>query len=121
MRNLLSRCLRERILVAAHILFYREGIRATGVDKIIDQSSVSKVTFYRQYASKDDLIRAYLDYRHEKWISWFQTCLAQATGRGSSAAEALVATLELGSASPTFGAALFSMPLPSSVRPNQKF
>lgn len=84
---------RERILVAAHALFYSEGIRATGVDKIIDQSLVSKVTFYRQYASKDELIRAYLDYRHEKWISWFQTSLAQATGDGSSPADALVATL----------------------------
>jgi len=60
---------RERILVAAHALFYGEGIRATGVDKIIERSSVSKVTFYRQYASKDDLIRAYLDYRHKKWIA----------------------------------------------------
>lgn len=84
---------RVRILVAAHALFYREGIRATGVDKIIDQSSVSKVTFYRQYASKDDLIRTYLDYRHEKWISWFQSSLAQATSDGSSAADALVGTL----------------------------
>ena len=68
---------RERILVAAHGLFYAEGIRATGVDRIIERSSVSKVTFYRQYASKDDLIRAYLDYRHERWISWFQASLAQ--------------------------------------------
>ena len=98
---------RERILVAAHILFYREGIRATGVDKIIDQSSVSKVTFYRQYASTDDLIRAYLDYRHEKWISWFQTCLAQATGRGSSAAEALVATLGAWFSQPDFRGCAF--------------
>jgi AcrR family transcriptional regulator len=86
---------------------YREGIRATGVDKIIDQSSVSKVTFYRQYASKDDLIRAYLDYRHEKWISWFQTCLAQATGRGSSAAEALVATLGAWFSQPDFRGCAF--------------
>jgi len=84
---------RERILVAAHALFYTGGIRATGVDKIIELSSVSKVTFYRQYASKDDLIRAYLDYRHEKWISWFQASLVNATGSGLSAAQALVATL----------------------------
>ncbi|MES2944350.1 MAG: TetR/AcrR family transcriptional regulator, partial [Pseudomonadota bacterium] len=84
---------RERILVAAHALFYSEGIRATGVDRIIEQSSVSKVTFYRQYASKDDLIRAYLDYRHGRWISWFRNSLADKTSAGSSAADALVATL----------------------------
>lgn len=98
---------RERILVAAHALFYREGIRATGVDKIIDQSSVSKVTFYRQYASKDDLIRAYLDYRHEKWISWFQTSLAQATRERLSAADALVDTLRPWFNSPDFRGCAF--------------
>ncbi len=98
---------RERILVAADALFYSEGIRATGVDKSIDQSSVSKVTFYRQYASKDDLIRAYLDYRHEKWISWFQTSLAQATGDGLSPADALVATLRVWFSRPDFRGCAF--------------
>ncbi|MGU3627118.1 TetR/AcrR family transcriptional regulator [Comamonas sp. C24C] len=98
---------RERILVAAHALFYREGIRATGVDKIIDQSSVSKVTFYRQYASKDDLIRAYLDYRHEKWISWFQSSMAQATSDGFSPADALVGTLRTWFNSPDFRGCAF--------------
>ncbi|WEE75584.1 TetR/AcrR family transcriptional regulator [Comamonas testosteroni] len=84
---------RERILVAAHDLFYSEGIRATGVDRIIDRSSVSKVTFYRQYASKDELIRAYLDYRHQGWISWFKSSLAQESRDGASATEALLRTL----------------------------
>jgi AcrR family transcriptional regulator len=84
---------RERILLAAHALFYAEGIRATGVDRIIERASVSKVTFYRQYASKDDLIRAYLDYRHDKWMSWFQASLAQAAATGASAVDALATTL----------------------------
>ncbi|GAB2817288.1 TetR/AcrR family transcriptional regulator [Comamonas piscis] len=84
---------RERILVAAHALFYQEGIRATGVDKIIDQASVSKVTFYRQYPSKDELIRAYLDYRHGLWMSWFETSLTQALHAGAPAAQALSTTL----------------------------
>lgn len=84
---------RERILVAAHELFYSEGIRATGVDRIIDRSSVSKVTFYRQYASKDELIRAYLDYRHQGWMSWFKGSLAQESRDGASAVEALLRTL----------------------------
>lgn len=84
---------RERILIEAHALFYKEGIRATGVDKIIEQSSVSKVTFYRQYPSKDVLIRAYLDYRHEKWLAWFRTGLMQAIASGLSGSEALCTTL----------------------------
>lgn len=62
---------RERILRTAHDLFYREGIRATGIDRIIAESGVTKVTFYRHFPSKNDLIRAYLEYRHELWMSWF--------------------------------------------------
>lgn len=98
---------RERILTAAHALFYKEGIRATGIDKIIDRSSVSKVTFYRQYPSKDELIRAYLDDRHEKWMAWFRTSLAQATGDGLSATHALVATLSGWFGSPDFRGCAF--------------
>lgn len=98
---------RERILLAAHALFYAEGIRATGVDRIIERSSVSKVTFYRQYASKDDLVRAYLDYRHEKWIAWFQASLAHAVATGSSAVDALATTLRSWFGQPDFRGCAF--------------
>lgn len=98
---------RYRILEAAHELFYCEGIRATGVDRIIEQSSVSKVTFYRQYASKDDLIRAYLDYRHENWISWFKSSLTDKASTGSNATESLVATLRGWFAQPDFRGCAF--------------
>lgn len=64
---------RERILLAAHDLFYREGIRATGVDKVIAAAGVTKVTFYRHFPSKHDLIRAFLEYRHGIWMAWFAT------------------------------------------------
>ena len=98
---------RERILVAAHALFYKEGIRATGIDKIIEQAPVSKLTFYRQYASKDDLIRAYLDFRHEKWITWFRTSLEQARGAGLLPVDALVSTLRDWFSSPDFRGCAF--------------
>ncbi len=62
---------RERILLTAHDLFYRDGIRATGIDRLILESGVTKTTFYRQFASKNDLILAFLDYRHERWMPWF--------------------------------------------------
>ena len=48
---------RDRILHTAHDLFYREGIRATGIDRIIATAGVTKVTFYRHFPSKNDLIR----------------------------------------------------------------
>ncbi|WP_298168947.1 TetR/AcrR family transcriptional regulator [Acidithiobacillus sp.] len=66
---------RERILLTAHTLFYREGIRSTGVDRIIAEAGVTKVTFYRHFPSKNDLIVAFLDYRHHMWMSWFQDAL----------------------------------------------
>ena len=62
---------RERILRTAHDLFYRDGIRATGVDKVIAEAGVTKVTFYRHFPSKNQLILAFLDYRHQRWINWF--------------------------------------------------
>lgn len=62
---------RERILLTAHELFYRDGIRAIGVDRLIAESGVAKVTFYRHFPSKNDLIREYLEYRHQRWMAWF--------------------------------------------------
>lgn len=68
---------RERILVTAHELFYRDGLRATGIDRIIAESGVAKLTFYRHFPSKDELIRTFLDYRHERWMAWFVDALGR--------------------------------------------
>lgn len=85
---------RERILAIAHDLFYRDGIRATGIDKVIEQANVAKATFYRHYPSKNDLIRAYLDYRHANWMAWLRATLARHLDAGCSPLEALLATFE---------------------------
>ncbi|MCK9793685.1 TetR/AcrR family transcriptional regulator [Isoptericola sp. 4D.3] len=52
---------RARILDAARVLFYTEGIRAVSADKVIAAAGVSKVTFYRHFPTKDELVVAYLD------------------------------------------------------------
>jgi AcrR family transcriptional regulator len=54
---------RERILAAADQYFYAEGIRAVSADRLIAEAGVSKVTFYRHFPSKDDLVLAYLEGR----------------------------------------------------------
>lgn len=54
---------RQRILEAADHLFYIDGIRATGTDKIMSVADVAKATFYREFESKDALVLAYLDLR----------------------------------------------------------
>jgi len=94
---------RERILRAAHDLFYRDGIRATGIDRVIAESGVAKVTFYRQFASKDDLILAFLDFRHERWIAWFVAALA----RHGDTLAALAPTLREWFAAPEFRGCAF--------------
>lgn len=80
---------KERILQTAHDLFYLEGIRATGIDRVIAESGVTKVTLYRHYPSKNALILAFLDYRHERWMTWFDGALR----RFGDNAAALVPTM----------------------------
>jgi AcrR family transcriptional regulator len=58
--------MRERIVEAATELFYAQGLRAVSADKIIAQVGITKVTFYRHFPTKDDLIVAYLE-RRAKW------------------------------------------------------
>ncbi|OQW71203.1 MAG: TetR family transcriptional regulator [Proteobacteria bacterium ST_bin11] len=84
---------RERILLTAHDLFYRDGIRATGIDKVIAESGVTKVTFYRHFPSKNDLIRAFLAYRHDLWMVWFNDALQRHGGRAGAGLMPLVATM----------------------------
>jgi AcrR family transcriptional regulator len=85
---------RDRILEAAHGLFYSEGIRATGIDRVIAESGVTKVTFYRHFPSKNDLICAYLEYRHQRWMDWFMDALRRhQTGKNVCALDALVPAL----------------------------
>lgn len=57
------RPVRERILDAANALFYADGIRAVSADRVIAAAGVSKVTFYRHFPTKDDLVVAYLGVR----------------------------------------------------------
>lgn len=80
---------RERILFTAHRLFYNEGIRATGIDRVIAEAGVTKVTFYRHFPSKNDLILAFLDCRHQQWMAWF----IEAVGRYGGNLDALVPAL----------------------------
>lgn len=71
---------RDRILLTAHDLFYREGIRATGINRVIAESGVTKVTFYRHFPSKNDLILEFLEYRHRRWMAWFADALQRHGG-----------------------------------------
>ena len=56
-----TRGARRRLLDTATRLFYAEGIRAVGIDRIIAEAGVAKATFYSHFPSKDDLVLAYIE------------------------------------------------------------
>jgi AcrR family transcriptional regulator len=56
-----SSAARRRLLDTATRLFYAEGIRAVGIDRIIAKAGVAKATFYNHFPSKDDLVLAYIE------------------------------------------------------------
>jgi AcrR family transcriptional regulator len=58
---------RERILASSYELFTRRGIRAVGIDEVVDRAGVAKATLYRHFPSKDDLVVAFLERREELW------------------------------------------------------
>jgi AcrR family transcriptional regulator len=83
---------RERILDTAYELFSRHGTRAVGVDRIIAECGIAKMTLYRNFPSKDELILAFLERRDELWTrAWLQ---AEAQRRGSSPAQRLLAIFD---------------------------
>ncbi|MTH36232.1 TetR family transcriptional regulator [Paracoccus limosus] len=65
-----------RILDIASGLFFREGIRAVGIDRIIAEADIAKATLYRHFPSKEDLVLAYLQDRHARVMQGLEAVLA---------------------------------------------
>lgn len=82
---------RARILETASRLFYQHGLRGVGIDRIIAESGVAKMSFYRHFPAKDDLIRAYLEGRHRRWLAGFQARLAARPPELAAVADILLA------------------------------
>jgi AcrR family transcriptional regulator len=71
---------RERILAAARELFYRDGIRAVGVEAIASAAGTNKMTLYRHFASKDELVAAYLSQLAEEGEALWETARGEHPG-----------------------------------------
>ena len=90
-----------RILETATVLFYRVGIHAVGVDRLISESAVTKATFYKHYGSKDRLILEYVTAQHVHTREHLEQ-LVHTTRDAEQTLRALVAAILADIASPTF-------------------
>jgi AcrR family transcriptional regulator len=84
---------RERIRRAAYDLFSRRGIRAVGVDTVIAEADVAKMTLYRNFPSKNDLVLDFLRHREELWTRrWL---IGGVMGRATAPGERLLAVFDM--------------------------
>jgi AcrR family transcriptional regulator len=84
---------RERLSRAAYELFSREGTRSVGVDAVIARAGTAKMTLYRNFPSKDDLIIDFLRRREELWTrEWLQ---AESQRRGETPRDRLLAIFDV--------------------------
>ena len=84
---------RDRIVDTAYDLFSRHGIRAVGVDRIVAESGVAKMSLYRHFGSKDDLVLAFLQERERRWTNeWLR---AEVERRGATPAQRMLAIFDV--------------------------
>jgi AcrR family transcriptional regulator len=82
---------REHVLEVAHELFYWNGIRATGVDRVAAAAGVAPTTLYRVFESKDDLVAAYVD-RADRLSR--ERLMAAADGAGADPVDRVLAVFD---------------------------
>ena len=85
---------RQRILETADRLFYQHGIRAVGIDRIIAEAEVAKMSLYKHFASKDDLILAVLKHREESLLSFFSEAMERHEKRSKNRLKAFFSALK---------------------------
>ena len=98
---------RQRIVQTAERLFYAEGVRSVGIDRIIAESEVAKMTLYNHFESKDDLILSVLQYREEKFDDMFRRWMQRHQKKGMDRLEAFFAALKQWFKSPGFRGCAF--------------
>ena len=68
---------RDRLLGAARVLFYNDGIAATGIDAIVKKAGVAKKSLYNNFESKAELVSTYIEIRHDEWLMLYSRRLQQ--------------------------------------------
>ncbi len=90
----------QRIVTAASRLFYKHGIRAVGLDAVAAEANVTKRTIYYHFASKDDLIAAYLAERDQPSLALFAKWFDEKRGPLPSKVEAIFLNLSIAARHP---------------------
>ncbi len=73
--DVVKRSPRERLLQAASELFYAEGVQSVGIDRVIERAGVAKASLYTTFGSKEQLVCAYLDARHDQMLGRLRTAV----------------------------------------------
>ena len=71
---------RDRLLQAASELFYAEGVQSVGIDRVIERAGVAKASLYSTFGSKEGLVCAYLDARHEEALARLRSAVDATEG-----------------------------------------
>jgi AcrR family transcriptional regulator len=98
---------RQRILETADRLFYQDGLRAVGIDRIIAEAEVAKMSLYKHFPSKDELILAVLKYREEKVLEFFRSAMERHARKAKNSLRAFFAALKDWFESPGFRGCAF--------------
>lgn len=98
---------RARLLATAGRLFYSEGIRAVGIDRVLAESGVAKSSMYAHFRTKEDLVVAYLDDHSAGFRGYLEERLAAEGTTGPAAVVTAFEALALGMSAPGFRGCAF--------------
>lgn len=113
----------RRILDSACELFYKEGLHAVGVDRVLAEAGAAKASLYAHYASKDDLVAAYLERQADEWRARAEQAMAAGGPDGRESLRRLFGLMEEWVASPGFRGCPFhnaASELPDAAHPARR-
>jgi AcrR family transcriptional regulator len=116
--------MQERILETADRLFYQEGVRAVGIDRIIAEAGVAKMTLYTHFPSKDDLILAVLKHREASMMEFFRLAMERHGKKARTSLRAFFAALKEWFETPGFRGCAFqnaAVELADAAHPGTEF
>lgn len=98
---------RDSIVNSSVDLLSRDGIKGTDVNRIIETAGVSESAFYQNFASKDDLVAAFLHERHDTWMAWFTAEVKARLAQPGAGLEVIADVLETWFKNPKFRGCVF--------------